>query len=73
MKLPNMNSPIAILGFAGSLRRNSYNKSLLRAAKESVPEDAGIEIFDLEGISQFNQDLENQMPEKVREFKARKN
>jgi len=66
-----MNKPIAILGFAGSLRRNSYNKSLLHAAEELVPEDAGIDIFDLEGIPPFNQDLENQMPEKVKEFKAR--
>jgi len=66
-----MNKPITILGFAGSLRRNSYNKSLLHAAKELVPEDAVIDIFDLEGIPPFNQDLENQMPEKVKEFKAR--
>ena len=66
-----MNRPITILGFAGSLRRNSYNKSLLRAAKESVPKDAVIDIFDLEGIPPFNQDLENKMPEKVKEFKAR--
>jgi len=66
-----MNKPITILGFAGSLRRNSYNKSLLRAAKELVPEDAVIDIFDLEGIPPFNQDLEARMPEKVKEFKAR--
>jgi len=71
MEFPNMNRPITILGFAGSLRRNSYNKSLLRAAKESVPKDAVIDIFDLEGIPPFNQDLENKMPEKVKEFKAR--
>jgi len=71
MKFPNMNKPITILGFAGSLRRNSYNKSLLRAAKELVPEDAVIDIFDLEGIPPFNQDLEARMPEKVKEFKAR--
>jgi len=66
-----MNRPITILGFAGSLRRNSYNKSLLRAAEELVPEDAVIEIFDLEGIPPFNQDSETKMPEKVKEFKAR--
>ena len=66
-----MKKLITILGFAGSLRRNSYNKSLLRAAKELVPEDAGIDIFDLEGIPPFNQDLETKMPEKVKEFKAR--
>lgn len=62
---------ISILGFAGSLRKGSYNKSLLRAAQEIVPADAKLEIFDLEGIPPFNQDLENQPPEKVKEFKAK--
>ena len=66
-----MRRTISILGFAGSLRRGSYNKSLLRAALELVPEDARLEIFDLEGIPPFNQDLEFQMPDKVREFKAK--
>jgi len=66
-----MNKPITILGFAGSLRRGSYNKALLRAAMELVPRDAKLEIFDLEGIPPFNQDLEAQMPEKVKEFKTR--
>lgn len=60
-----------ILGFAGSLRKGSYNKAVLRAAKELVPEGAELEIFDLEGIPPFNQDLESSMPEKVREFKSR--
>jgi len=51
---------ISILGFAGSLRKDSFNKSLLRAAQEVLPGDVELEIFDLEGISPFNQDLENQ-------------
>jgi len=62
---------ITILGFAGSLRKNSYNKSLLRAAMDLVPKDAKLEIFDIEGIPLFNQDLETRMPEKVKEFKAK--
>ena len=66
-----MSSPVVILGFAGSLRKGSYNKALLRAAVELAPKDAKLEIFDLEGIPPFNQDLEVQMPERVREFKAR--
>ncbi len=66
-----MSHKISILGFAGSLRKGSYNKSLLRAALEMVPADAELEIFDLEGIPPFNQDLENQPPEKVKEFKAK--
>ncbi|MEM2147665.1 MAG: NAD(P)H-dependent oxidoreductase [Candidatus Bathyarchaeia archaeon] len=66
-----MDKQIVILGFAGSLRKGSYNKALLRAAAELTPKDARLEIFDLEGIPPFNQDLENQMPAKVKEFKAR--
>ena len=66
-----MSAKISILGFAGSLRKGSYNKSLLRAAQEMVPEDATLEVFDLEGIPPFNQDLENRPPEKVKEFKAK--
>jgi chromate reductase len=66
-----MSKPVTVLGFAGSLRKNSYNKSLLRAAMELVPKDAKLEIFDLESIPPFNQDFENRPPEKVKEFKAK--
>ncbi len=66
-----MEKTIHILGFAGSLRKESYNRSLLRAASELLPEGASLEIFDLEGIPPFNQDLENQPPQKVRDFKTK--
>ncbi len=33
----NMERKISILGFAGSLRQGSYNRSLLRAALERLP------------------------------------
>jgi chromate reductase len=66
-----MEKKVKILGFAGSLRKDSYNRSLLRAALELVPKDAELEIFDLEGIPPFNQDLENQPPQKVKEFKVK--
>jgi chromate reductase len=66
-----MDKKIQLLGFAGSLRKQSYNRSLLSAATEMVPDDAALEVFDLEGIPPFNQDLENHPAEKVREFKAK--
>jgi chromate reductase len=66
-----MSDKISIFSFAGSLRRGSYNKALLRAAAELLPEEAQLEIFDLEGIPLFNQDLEKQMPEIVKRYKAR--
>jgi chromate reductase len=62
---------IKILGFVGSLRKGSYNKALMRAAVALVPDDAAIEVFGLEGIPPFNQDLENQPPQTVKEFKAK--
>jgi chromate reductase len=65
-----MASELSILGFAGSLRRGSYNRAILKAAQEMVPSGAQLEIFDLEGIPPFNQDLENQPAKKVTEFKA---
>ena len=62
---------IKVLGFAGSLRQGSYNKVLLRSAADLVPDDMQLEIFDLEGIPPFNQDIERNMPNKVREFKTK--
>ena len=66
-----MEKMINILGFAGSLRKGSYNKALLGVALELVPKDAAMETFDLEGIPPFNQDMENQPSQRVKEFKTR--
>ncbi|HJV35847.1 NAD(P)H-dependent oxidoreductase [Geomonas sp.] len=65
-----MSGKITILGFAGSLRKASYNKAILNAAAELLPPDVELKIFDLEGLPLFNQDLESEPNEKVREFKA---
>lgn len=62
---------IQILGFAGSLRKGSFNKSILNAALDLLPPDTTLEIFDLEGIPPFNQDLEKDLPERVKEFKGK--
>ena len=66
-----MADKISILGFAGSLRRGSFNKAILQAAGEMVPKGMEIEIFDLEGISPFNQDMEKEPPIKIKEFKTK--
>jgi len=62
---------IKILAFAGSLRKDSYNKALIATAKELAPENAEIEIFDLAQIPLYNQDLEQEMPNSVKEFKRK--
>src|SRR5919199_2958298 len=66
-----METKLKFLGFAGSLRVGSYNKALLRAATNLIPENAILEIFDLDDIPPFNQDLEMNMPAKVTEFKSK--
>lgn len=66
-----MADQIKILGIAGSLRKQSYNKGALRAAQKLCPEGASIEVFDLEGIPPFNQDDEKNAPPKVSELKQK--
>jgi chromate reductase len=53
-----MRPAIHVLGFAGSLRRDSYNKALLRAAQQIAPESMTIEVFDLAPIPLYNADIE---------------
>jgi chromate reductase len=66
-----MNKPIRIIGIAGSLRRESYNRAALHAATKLVPEDAILETFELDGIPVFNQDEKQKPVPKVSEFKRR--
>lgn len=66
-----MSKSIRILGIAGSLRRQSYNRAALRAATQLAPEDATVEIFELDGIPGFSEDDERNPPEKVVELKRR--
>jgi chromate reductase, NAD(P)H dehydrogenase (quinone) len=62
---------VSILGIPGSLRRGSFNRMALDAARALVPAAATLEIFGLEDIPSFNQDLEKQPPARVVELKAR--
>jgi chromate reductase, NAD(P)H dehydrogenase (quinone) len=66
-----MSRPIRILGIAGSLRRQSYNRAALRAATQLVPEGATIDIFEIDGIPGFSEDDEQNPPEKIVELKRR--
>ena len=66
-----MEKQFKILAFAGSLRKSSYNKALIRAAVELAPQNVAIEVFDLEGIPPFNQDFESTPVQRVIEFKTK--
>jgi chromate reductase len=49
-----------VLGISGSLRRDSYNTTLLRAAAELLPPSAELELFDgLKAVEPYDQDDDN--------------
>ena len=66
-----MADPLTILGIAGSLRKDSYNKAALRAAQQLCPPGAKLEICDIAGLPLFNQDEERNPHPKVTELKQR--
>jgi chromate reductase len=66
-----MADQISILGIAGSLRKDSYNKAAVRAAQSLCPEGAKLEIYDIAGLPLFNQDEEKNPTAKVSDFKQK--
>ena len=66
-----MDNELKILGFAGSLRKGSYNRMLMKTAQLLLPPNTSLEIFALDDIPPFNADLETNMPEVVLEFKQK--
>jgi chromate reductase, NAD(P)H dehydrogenase (quinone) len=64
-----MADTVKILGIAGSLRKESYNKWALRAAQLLAPEHIKVDTFDIAGIPLFNQDDEHHPAPRVVEFK----
>ena len=55
-----MTTTLKILGICGSLRKTSYNRWALQAAQQLLPEDARLDLFELDGLPLFNQDTEAQ-------------
>ena len=63
-----MASSIQVVGFAGSLRKRSYNRALLHAALELLPEGMELKIVELNDLPLFSEDQEHPPPEAVRVF-----
>src|SRR3954465_8844988 len=58
-----------ILGIAGSVRRGSHNRRLLRAAGDTLP--SGVELVEWDGLAGlpiFDEDLETDPPASVQEL-----
>ena len=64
---------LSIIGLAGSLRRASFHRGLIRAAQELAPGGVTVEPYEhLEEIPFFNQDIEDQGdPAPVKRFKEK--
>jgi len=63
--------PARVVAFAGSLRRRSFNRALIEAAREIAPPALTIESVGIGGLPLYDADLEAQGdPAPVTEFKA---
>src|SRR3954464_8915112 len=63
--------PFEVVGFAGSLRRASYNRALLRAAAELAAPTLHIIVHDLSPIPLYNGDVEAEgAPSSVTELRT---
>lgn len=61
---------LSFLAIAGSLRRKSYNRALLRAVAEVAPDDVTVHIVDLSDIPLYDADVEQEGdPDSVRALK----
>ena len=64
-------APLRILGIAGSLRAGSFNRALLRAAREEAPSSIEIDLYDISAVPFYNADVEAVGdPDPVAVFKA---
>jgi len=62
-----------IVGIAGSLRKQSFNAALLRAAADRTPQGTEVEIATIAGIRLYDADLDREQgtPEPVKLLKER--
>ncbi|MDP8911199.1 MAG: NAD(P)H-dependent oxidoreductase [Actinomycetota bacterium] len=61
-----------ILAVSGSLRRQSYNTALLRAAAEVAPPDVEVDFYDeLEVVPPYNEEREPEPPRSVTRLRER--
>jgi chromate reductase, NAD(P)H dehydrogenase (quinone) len=68
-----MSVQIKLVGVSGSLRKGSYNTSLLHTASTLLPEDVTMEIFSIGEMPLYNADLDmpaaKQRPAVVQQFR----
>jgi chromate reductase, NAD(P)H dehydrogenase (quinone) len=66
----NLKTVMKILGISGSVRIDSFNRGLLRAARDQAPMGVELEIYDVSDLPLFDADVEKVgAPRSVSEFK----
>src|SRR3989442_6709305 len=66
-----LNDVLRVVGFAGSLRRGSFNRALLDAARQLAPSRMSISRIEIGDLPFFNADVEGEGdPPAVVEVKA---
>lgn len=60
-----MDKKYKIIGITGSLRKNSTNSGLLRAALPLLPDNLELEIADISGLPNYNGDVDSAGPPEV--------
>ncbi len=66
-----MDNKLKIVGLCGSLRKDSFNRKALNSVKKFLPENIDFEIVEIGHLPFFNQDLENNPPPMVTEFREK--
>jgi NAD(P)H-dependent FMN reductase len=59
------------IGIAGSLRKGSYNRSLINAFMAQVPAGSTMEVLEIDAVPLFNQELEADFPAAVTALKEK--
>ncbi|MCM3570960.1 NADPH-dependent FMN reductase [Neobacillus mesonae] len=60
-----------IAAIVGSVRKDSYNKKLAQYVQKRYADKFDLEILELSNIPLYNQDIENEPPAEVVEFKSK--
>jgi chromate reductase len=63
---------IKLVGFAGSLRKASFNRALINAAPELMPEDSVLNVLPIDDVPLYNADIESEkgIPQAARSLKS---
>ncbi|WP_010301964.1 NADPH-dependent FMN reductase [Kurthia senegalensis] len=60
-----------IVGIVGSVRKQSFNKMLANYVATRFADKFELDVLTLEDLPLYNQDIENEAPQAVKQFKAR--